>query len=91
MPETEPQETPVVPLVDRGTSSDGLRTSGGTGSIQLRRAELRRIHTGRWVAWTPDDCDVAIVADTREEIQEKVRSAGIDGLKLEAVPPASSR
>jgi hypothetical protein len=91
MPETEAHQTPVTPRVERGNSSGGLTTPSGTDSGQLRRAELRRIHAGRWVAWTPDDRDVAVVADSREEIQEKIRSAGIEGLKLEAVPPASSR
>ena len=91
MHETERQETPVVPLLDRETSSEEVTGAIVTSPAQFRRAELRRIHAGRWVAWTPDDCDVAVVADTREEIQERIRSAGIEGLKLEAIPPASSR
>ncbi len=58
---------------------------------QLRRAELRRIHAGLWVAWMPDDSDIAAVAETREGIQEMVRSLGIEGLTLELVPPANFR
>jgi hypothetical protein len=91
MHETERQETPVAPLLDRETSSEGPSSARLASPAQLRRAELRRIHAGRWVAWTQDDCDVAVVADSREEIQERIRSAGLEGLILEAVPPASSR
>jgi hypothetical protein len=91
MPEIQPQEAPLALLINRETSSEGLKTPGGVGSVQLRRAESRRIHAVRWVAWTPDDRDVAFVADTRQEIQEKVRSAGIEGLKLEVVPSATFR
>jgi hypothetical protein len=58
---------------------------------ELRRAELRLAHAGQWVAWTPDDSDIAAVAETREAIQEMVRSLGIEGLTLELVPPANFR
>jgi hypothetical protein len=58
---------------------------------QLRRAELRLLHAGRWVAWTPDDSDIAAVADTRQGNQEMVNSLGIKGLTREFVPPATFR
>jgi hypothetical protein len=91
MPDAQSHESRVAPGVDPETLSAGVTTPIAPSSAQLKRAELRRIHAGRWVAWMPDESEVAFVAGTRDEIQRLVRAARIDGLKLEAVPPASSR
>jgi hypothetical protein len=91
MPDVVRQETPVTSLANPAAGAKGQTVSAQVDPGQLRRAELRRIHAGRWIAWTPDKTDVAIVADTRAEMEEKLRSAGIEGLTLEVVPPATSR
>ena len=91
MPEAHSEETRHAHGVDHETPTAGPRTPNPPTPAQLKGAELRRIHAGRWVAWTPDERDVAFVADTREEIQQLVQSAGVEGLILEAVPPARWR
>jgi hypothetical protein len=91
MPEAHSEETAHANRVGHATPSQGPTTPSPPSAAQLRGAELRRIHAGRWVAWMPDKCDVAFVADTREEAQQKFRSARIQGLVLEAVPPARWR
>jgi hypothetical protein len=73
-------------------NSDGTaKTQAPANPAQLRQAELRLAHAGRWVAWYPDDSSIAAVADSREAIQEMVRSLGIEGLAIELVPPANYR
>jgi hypothetical protein len=87
-----------VGLAPTGAAETALREAApacGEGpavtASQLRQAELRRRHAGRWVGWTPDFHDVVVVADTPAAAWEAGARAGIDGLVYELVPPVPAR
>ena len=91
-PDADRRRVQLLALLEPGhVIAQKPRKPDEPSDAELVRAMIRYKHAGKWLAWLPDGSNIAEIAETRQEIQDKWLASKIPGLSIEWAPPRDRR